>query len=819
MDRDNNGWLEEIEKRLGDAGRTGRRGFAGMLAAGALAAASARGAERNAGNRPPMLGGCGGAYFLAGTGELWVEVEKQDLNADSRQIHLRAILFGPDRTVLDEGWIADDGKPEGSGPGPVRKVLLRTKVSRPGVYGLNVTVTNDRYGDGMSWSFRTNCPRWLIETSRGHKDARHEEPIVLRSPERPGNICFLPEPGEKPVAVEAVGLAGGVADLRIYDAADREILVLPVSPDGAAKGEIPAGTTRGNIPWRLHVPKAQGEFIIDGLTRWTLREWDGLSLWTPDRATWFPFHEHRWLLTPYRRTVYTGAEPSGTVPFVIHNNGTAPKRVALALEFDRNGKWPATLSAAEITVKPGASATVSLVWKLPAGGAEWNCRLRASSLDGSRFSTWSSVTLRRGTAPAENGVAVPITLKPYSHENEQFGYLPDYPLDNQVYFDLDNRPFVSATDGIISRRGGKWSKTSSARRGDTGATVSIRPANTRVAFDRDNDVYCLGVADGATMLLQSRDHGATFTAWPLPGSGTFDIEAFSGHNLPAGPPPVARLTLTAADPDRIWRRINDFDLFLPSKGPDGAIEVGAPLTVSKMCIGLAIHSGMPNVMASRGNKIHLVWGEATDPEANAPGVPTFAATCDRAARTLSEPALVGYGPPANDIHNTPCITVDGEGYLHVLVGTHGRTFKYSRSLAPDQADGGWTPAEDVGPGLLQTYVGMACDRNNTLHLVFRLARTDTRLFPAGYYSTLSSMRKRPGEPWSEPRDLVAPAFSEYCIYYHRLTIDRRGALFLSYDYWSTFWFYRTDHRGNHRALLTSPDGGDTWRLVPSGEMG
>ena len=65
------------------------------------------------------------------------------------------------------------------------------------------------------------------------------------------------------------------------------------------------------------------------------------------------------------------------------------------------------------------------------------------------------------------------------------------------------------------------------------------------------------------------------------------------------------------------------------------------------------------------------------------------------------------------------------------------------------------------------------------------------------------MVKRPGEAWSEPRVLVAPPLSEYSIFYHRLTIDRKGALFLSYDYWSTFWFYRTDHWGSRRALLLS----------------
>jgi len=223
-------------------------------------------------------------------------------------------------------------------------------------------------------------------------------------------------------------------------------------------------------------------------------------------------------------------------------------------------------------------------------------------------------------------------------------------------------------------------------------------------------------------------------------------------------------------------------------------------------------------------------------------VPTYVATYDRSIKRLGAPVLVGHGPPANDVHNSPCITMDSKGYLHVLIGTHGRTFKYVRSLSPNSADGGWTEPEDgrtfkyvrslspnsadggwtepedVGPGLRQTYVGMVCDHDNTLHLVFRLWLSDNKYFPAGLYANLAYMRKIPGENWSDARPLVVAPFSEYSIFYHRLTIDRRSALFLSYDYWSTFWFYRTDHRGNRRSLLMSPDSGNTWKLASSREF-
>ena len=361
---------------------------------------------------------------------------------------------------------------------------------------------------------------------------------------------------------------------------------------------------------------------------------------------------------------------------------------------------------------------------------------------------------------------------------------------------------VTSRNGVSVLRDGAWRET------DLGALRS-----TKVAFDRDNDLYALAMEGGTPALAHSSDGGATFTQYPIPGSATIDLEQFSGHNTPDGPPPFVRNTLTSRDNKLKWRRTNDLDLFLPEKNADGTITIGEPIRVSDKCIGLSSHSGIPSTIVSRGDKVHIVWAEATDPEEEVSGVPTFVATFDRGRGTLSEPALVGYGPPANDVHNTPSITMDSQGYLHVLVGTHGRTFLYARSLQPNSAGGGWTEPEPLGPGLRQTYVGFVCDQNDTLHVVFRLWNTDTEYFPAGTYASLSYMRKAPGEPWTAPQPLIVSAFSEYSVFYHRLTIDREGALYLSYDYWSTFWFYRTDRRETRRALLTSNDAGGYWKLA------
>jgi len=493
--------------------------------------------------------------------------------------------------------------------------------------------------------------------------------------------------------------------------------------------------------------------------------------------------------------------------FRVHNNGPDTRTIALTMEHRMHASNVFGLSDTSVTLGPGKAKDVTLHYHMPEGKDEWTCRLRATPEDGSGFTTYSSVTLRPGVAPAAEPLEMPIKLEPYRHENAQFGYLPDYPTENQVYFDPENRPYVIGNNGLWTPRDGEWNVLPpKTQDGD-----AISPKTTKVAFDATGNAYSIGSVRGKPAYICLPAGGAAFEAYPIPGDGSFDIEQFSGHNTPESPPPFVRNVRTAKDPNLKWRSLNDLALFLPREEND-AITVGEPVLISRKSIGISAHSGIPSTVVSRGSKVHVVWGEATDPEEKAPGVPTYMATYDRESGTLGELVLIGYGPPANDAHNSPCVTMDSKGFLHVLVGTHGRTFKYARSLEPNSAYGGWTETKDVGPGLRQTYVGLVCDEEDTLHLVFRLWRTEGDYFPAGHYATLAHMSKRADEMWSEPQVLVVAAFSEYSIFYHRFTIDRHGDLFLSYDYWSTFWFYRTDHWGDRRVLLTSPDG-KLWKLA------
>lgn len=766
----------------------------------------------------PLMGGCGGVYFMAQPGELVIEVLKRDRNARNTITELRAILVGADRRVLAEEFIPDDGEPVGSGLGPAQTVRLTAQVERPGIYALNITVSQDRYGQNLLWGFRTNCPRYLIETARGHRDERHQEPIVLESPDRPAIVAFQPRLGE--LSIEVSGLPADCPPPEVFDAAGAFLGRLTPVGDSFA-WTAPAAETRDATPWELRLPTAHAVVNADGLTRWEASDpLPNACLWTPTPASWFAFIENRWLLTPYQRTVYGRPGTRGEVVLEAHNNSAKERRFDLSLEFP-GAPWRVELDRAEITVPGRQAVPVTVRYTVPDGAAPSRCYVRVTPADTPEVTTYSTLTVRPGVAPASQPLAMPIRLRPYEHENEQLGYLPDYPLKYQPYFDPSGRPYMRTPAGIATWRDGQWVETEIAsavtERSEVFGDSPFSLISTKLAFDADGDLYLPATCAGRNALLHSRDEGRTFAAYEVPGDrGSIDIEQFSGHNLPEGPPPFVRFRRTAHDPNLKWRSLNDLELFVPRK-IEGRIEIGDPILITRDCIGLAAHSGIPSSVVSRGPKVHVTWGEATDPQVEVPGVPTYVVTYDRNTGGLGEPALLGYGPPANDVHNSPSITMDAEGYLHALIGTHGRPFQYCRSLVPNDAGGGWTEPEPAGEGLGQTYIGFVCGPDNALYTVFRLWRSGEP-YPNSSHATLAMQRKLPGQPWEEPRILVVAPFSEYSVFYHRLTIDPAGRMFLSYDYWSTYWFYRNDHRGDRRALLASPDGAASWKLAETSDL-
>ena len=773
---------------------------------------------------PWAIGGAGGAYFFATEGKLTVEVYKRDLHRYDRVTELRAILVSPDRRVLAEARIPDDGLPSGKGPGPFQVVRLETQVDRPGVYGLNITISQDRYGDEIAWGFRTNCRHYVVETARGHRDEAHREPIVLIHPSKPGDVVFLPPSGE--FGIEASGLARDTKNLQVYDAHDQLLAEIPVMDEGKASHRFDGSISRTATPWRIHFPKQQGILHIDGVTQWRSSDrYRDLTVWTPDSQAWFDWLPNRWLITPYRRVVYGKPQTEGTTTFRVHNNAPTRRTISVAVEFP-NDPWPVHIEGGDsVELQPGEGKELTIRYQVGAAEQTRVCLLRVHPRDGSGITTYASLTVVPGTAPAESPLTLPLVLKPYEHENEQLGYLPDYPRENQVYFDMENRPYISSGSVLFVWDGQRWdgrNMNAIVKWANSGkAAHSASAATPKIAFDWANRVYLVAQVDGRSSLLVSQDGAKTFLAYEIPtdqdGGQTFDLEVFTGHNVLDGPPPILRYTFLEADPKVFWRRLYRLELILPEWKGTG-IAFAPPVVISERVLGHAAHSGSPSCVVSRGDRVHVIWSEATDPAQKIPGAPTYVVTYDRAKNVLGPQAFVGYGPPANDVHNTPSITMDSQGYLHTLGGTHGAPFPYARSLVPNDAGSGWTEPKPLGDGLRQTYIGLVCGRDDSLHAVFRLWKSYEPPHPLSIFATLSHQQKPSAKDWQPPQVLVIPPFSEYSVFYHRLTIDRLGRLFLSYDCWSTYWFYRNDCPGTRRALLVSPDEGRTWKLATQADL-
>lgn len=802
------------------------------------------------------IGTAGGVYLMAEPGELVIEVFKQDQNLRAARNDLRAILLSPDRKIVEDVVIPHSGGAAGDPPGVVTSAVIRTKVEHPGIYALNITMRNDRYGLNTAWGIKTNARSWVVETANGHRDERHVEPIVLLDTSKPSDIHFLPREGE--FLIEAEGLSRDVEKLSLYNEKDELVADIPVQgekiskirqylregfsseSEGSVTFQVPADPARGKKPWRLHVPHGPAYVNIDGITRWESTDlYPDLCVWTPVKASWFPLLEYRWMISPYQRTVWAQPGSGGEISFLVHNNSPWTKNINLKLDFPAE-KWQAELSEKSVLLDPGQSREISVSYTAPPEGEQLECLVRATPAEDRGLTTYASLTVKGGEAPAARPLEFPIVLQPYSHENRLFGYLPGYPVENEMYFDLNNEPYVAANDKLYRKVDGAWTSTEI-----TGAVVRKVPdfpseswslLTTKVAFDSGNDLYLIGSTGNTVALLHSSDQGKTFTAYQIPGREnerrSWNFETFTGHNIPDGPPPVVRLTLTypleGRDPKLTFRRVNDLELITGEKADDGTITLGDPVMVTRSAI-------VTGTTVTNGSNVHIVWGEATDPEISReqiPGVPSYVATFDRETGKLGKPVFLAYGVPVNDGHNTPSITMDSKGFLHVLIGTHGRPFQYMKSKAPDDAYAGWSePVRTSQEDLRQTYIAFVCDQNDALHLAYRLWRSGKEYLADVHHlnttwASLAYQKKPDGMDWEEPRILIVPPMTEYSIYHHRLTTDRKGDLFLSYDYWSTMWFYRNDQRGPSvsagsgrpgrgwgRAVMTSPDGGKTWKFL------
>ena len=468
---------------------------------------------------------------------------------------------------------------------------------------------------------------------------------------------------------------------------------------------------------------------------------------------------------------------------------------------------------------------------------------------------------------ASPGGRTPIVLEKLKHEEALFGWRPPF-TPNVPSFDSEDRPYIRSrtesldeTGFVHTLRGLRWAQCDfldAVRKAVPDFASTAQGGGwlpSRVVFDRDDHAYTLlqvrrtdkGVKN---LLLYSRDRCATWQAYPLP-PGAFSIEHWTGHNPIAGPPAIALMTKKADHPAR-WASHMTLTLLFPRKTADG-LELGEPVFVTDNCLGMAQHSGGASFAATKDGRTHFLWVETfakvgksarawlhdhalkrkpyvTRTREGKQGSPTYIATYDHKTRQLGEAVLLAYAPPRDDVHNTPGVSLDSEGHLHVITGAHGEPFYHLRSRKPNDAYGGWDgPSATLHGGsktpdgkdmARQTYLAMVIDQDDTIHIAYRQWRQGVDPYHDGKnYAALSYQRKRKGLRWEDARPLVVAPMPGYSIYYHKLALDHRGRLYLSYSYWNPDEPYKSlPGRYHFRSMLVSRDGGETWHLATTGDF-
>jgi len=766
---------------------------------------------------PPIVRGLSTIQLQAGDGPLTITLQKRDLNIYQGEDLLTADLYDSHRMLVGTVTIGDDGN-AGKGPSAATEYQtaeLRDPQPRPGIYLLQVRAPT---GTDLVWGLTTSAAKYMVQGWP-----------TLNNPDTPAIIRFQPPPASFKITMSSLHQPGRQT-VALKDAAGTARHTFDLMTLGEDQvHEVPADPQRQGW-WSLEIARPDAKLAIDKV-----------SFWTADAQAGFDPEPYRFAVLPYQVTRYLEPGQTAQVVYELRNTTGRPRTERISLDLP-DGVEAKLDGPAEVTVKANTVATVPIAIRLTEPLPHAVRGQITVQTDG--ITSSAALLLKPGQAPVDQPLKLPIKLEAYRHENGQFGYAPEYE-PNEAYFDLQNRPYLRhrtdnkyLTLGVQVLDDGHWSLRSFSEALKAhyptfrGTYMGGAFSSPKVVFDGDGGLYTMVQAmfDGGrhATLLHSSDRGRSWQVYDL-GVGEFNLEQFTGHNATQAPPAILIHAATKPHPARFCS-YHDLKLYLPRKVA-GKLEVGEPVLVSQSDVGACQHSGGPAATATKDGRTHIVWGEVAPDDA--PGVPTYVATYDHATRQLGEKVLLGHAPPVNDVHNVPAIALDSAGTLHVVLGAHGQPFGYRASLKPNDAYSGftaWVPVlsagridqnSDADGAGAQTYISLVCGPDDTLHLAYRQWRQGVDpYFNGGLYAALSTQRKPAGQPWGPAQPMVAAVRPGYSIYYHKLTIDRRGGLWLSYCYYTADTTYQDDfpEQHSHRAVMVSKDGGSTWKLATTADF-
>ncbi len=736
----------------------------------------------------------GAVHFYAQPGPLDIILWKQDAAGNTTDRTLTAILTGPDGTVHDR--IKLFSKPDQ--PSQRLEGALKAKVVHAGIYTLLVSSNQDQYIRAQTWGFSTNASQYMINAGTGHIDRAREETIMLNGKNVPFSVFF--KPVKRAFEVRLERLPTTVKSVELHDANGELVQALTVA-EGKAKATI--ATNKGNRDgiWELRLPVQRGSILIEGMNFGWAKGERPLPVWTTSRELAFDLGDYHWLLQPRRFARNVKAGITGVVEMTAYNNSATPMPLELSLEASGN-LGGIQIEPSRLEVAPGAISKVRVRYQLPAtlsNGRHAATLLAKDTRTGKQ--AFSLIEFRAGEA-ATDAVKLPIELKLYGHDQFQFAYEPEYPRANQFYFDADNRPWQVTRAGIQTLVDGEW-KTVMLPGNDQTATYPTH------ALGADQAGFVYGIVHRGNKPYFLRTNSKTLRAEliELPAGGYYMPETFSGGKASAHPPVLLRYVLdTSKAAVSFWSKVHKLELTLTAI-KDGKLHLPPPILVSDNCVGMSAHSGITSPVAADGDKIHLVWGETSDPAKNEPGVPTYTRTYDRKTGMMTDPVFLAWSPPVNDIHNMSTLIVDSKSDRHVIIGSHGKPFQYLHS---SNGDTKWSEPREITQ-MSPTYIGAVFDKSDNIHLFFR--QWQTKVEVAG--AELGYQQMERGGQWKKQTAFATSPLPGYSVFYHRLTVDRKGRLYLSFDYWSTWSPYRESYpnAAPRRLIFTSSDQGKNWQVV------
>ncbi|TKG89601.1 hypothetical protein EYV94_25215 [Puteibacter caeruleilacunae] len=224
--------------------------------------------------------------------------------------------------------------------------------------------------------------------------------------------------------------------------------------------------------------------------------------------------------------------------------------------------------------------------------------------------------------------------------------------------------------------------------------------------------------------------------------------------------------------------------------------------------GFSQHSGGETFAVTKGHYSYVCYmRHDVDPAKDKNGNNAVYVNCfDRKKNKLTNERVFLFEstPVFADVHSTPVIGIDKDGYLYIQGGAHANNptgeFKDTRSKRPlDITE--WEEIKEIG--FNRTYTCLLIDNNNQKHTFFRSSNPYKLYYQTG--DCINGYTNDNGKLFVDQN-----SDAHYRVYYHHLHKDRKQRIYVSWTPNSGADYETWDFR---RVLAYSEDSGLTWKIA------